>query len=176
MVKGLLGTTTDGKTFDRASFDRLKTVRYGAFGLLMSGGLAAVMYAANEGHHELPGGGAENDETPAQNFQREILEETGYDATDLVKIGVIREVWSTDDAERFSTFFIARTVNEPHQVVLTKKEIQRGITLKWLPFKELSQLIEDETPQTPMGKMKHARDVIALMALSKRKDIPERYF
>lgn len=64
MADELLGTVTDEPTLTRADFDRLMTVHQAAFGLIVKDEKVAVMYAKNEGHHELPGGGAENDETP----------------------------------------------------------------------------------------------------------------
>jgi 8-oxo-dGTP pyrophosphatase MutT (NUDIX family) len=162
-----LGITSDDQNADLRNFEETKILKSGAFGLVLRDGYVALLCAHNEGHYELPGGKAEAGESPLQNFEREMLEEIGFKTIDHFEVGVIIERWTAHHTEAHSTLFIARASGEQRDVVLTEKEVRRGIELQWVSIRKLSDIVRSQQPTTLMGRMKHGRDSVALRTLDK---------
>lgn len=117
-------------------------IRKGARGIIInSDGKIAVFNKANKNEYKLPGGGIDDGENPEVAFKREALEETGCEIEIIKLLGTIEEHKSLDNFKQTSYVFVAKVVNDRHQLNLTQKEKDEGAQLLWVEDIEALKLI-----------------------------------
>ena len=117
-------------------------IRKGARGIIINhDGKIAVFNKVNKNEYKLPGGGINDGETPEEAFKREALEETGCEIEIVKSLGTIEEHKSLENFKQISYIFVAKVLNDNHELNLTKKEKNEGSQILWLPKKEALDLI-----------------------------------
>lgn len=126
--------------------------RFGARGIILNQQeKIAVLHMTNVDAYKLIGGGIEEDETPEEAFEREVLEEAGCKVKIERELGLIREEKSQDNFVQDSYVFVARVTDDTGELHLTEKEISRGAELVWLTPEDALTKIEyclDNSPTT----------------------------
>lgn len=119
-------------------------IRKGARGIIInSDGKIAVFNKANKNEYKLPGGGIDDGENPEVAFKREALEETGCEIEIIKSLGTIEEHKSLDNFKQTSYVFVAKVVNDRHELNLTQKEKDEGAQLLWVEDTEALKLITE---------------------------------
>lgn len=112
-------------------------VRFAARGIVVNEqGLIAVFHKVNKNEYKLPGGGIENNESPEETFAREVMEETGCLIGDIRKLGVIEEDKSQNNFKQISHVYLAKCVDNTHNLHLTNKEEDEGGEVLWMEINE----------------------------------------
>ena len=107
-----------------------------------------LRYPRNCGSLEIPSGHIEADETPEEAAFRELEEETGYSAGQLVSMGCFHPLSrSTQQAH----LFLAKDLKKGMQ----RLEATEQINVKLVPVEEIKKLLTE-------GKITHAPTIIAL--------------
>ena len=94
----LSDSTIKNSALERRSFGR-EAVRVVIFD---KDGQVALLYVGKHGIYKLPGGGIQGDEELLTALNREVSEETGYQLSDIEKLGII-----TEDREKGNMFQIS---------------------------------------------------------------------
>jgi ADP-ribose pyrophosphatase YjhB (NUDIX family) len=133
-------------------------------------GAIALLYVGSRKCHKLPGGGIEGDENSAEALARELLEETGCQATITREVGQIVEYRDEWDQKQTSECFLATQNGEIGQPQFTEQEQSDGFMLIWTANVDLAiTLLESDSPQDYAGKFIRQRD---LMFLSAARELP----
>lgn len=153
---GLVAGTTD-----TSQFRKRQTVRGVVFDLQ---GRVALLYAAQDGYHKLPGGGLKEGEDWRVAFERECLEEIGCKvivrSTDLITVEERRQA---ESLIQISHCCIADVVEAGLSQQLDGHEVTFGLTPpKWLPIEEAIDLVMADRPQAYPCKFIQARDLLIL--------------
>lgn len=145
----------------------IKSIRYAARLILQnSENKIALIYSDKNGHHKLPGGGIEGDESPEIAAAREAKEEVGCNSVIIgEKVGFITEIKSKDGRKQVSTLFLARVDGEIGSRELTQHEIDQGFHEPiWVDIDTAIGLLEKDEPKTYIGSFMRARDLELLKA------------
>lgn len=137
------------------------SVRKAARGILVQNGKIALLFVTKENYHKLPGGGIEGNETNEEAFIREIREETGCEC-EIGKVGdsnsAVLEWRDGFKLFQISYTFFAQVVGEPKATHMTEEEISEDFMLKWVPFSEIDEVINNDNPFDYEGKFIQIRD------------------
>lgn len=119
-------------------------IRLAARGIVIrDDGKIAIQNKSNKNEFKLVGGGIENNENPIIAFKREVLEEAGCEVEIIEQLGITEEYKSLQNLKQISNIFIAKVINDTHQLNLTEKEKNEGAKLLWVEPKEALRLITD---------------------------------
>lgn len=91
-------------------------------------GQIALMHFRTNGFYKLPGGGIDDGETVEQALRREVMEEAGYEITDIRELGIIEEERYFAGMHQTSYCFMARAAKFVG-TSLTEKEAAGGMEL-----------------------------------------------
>ncbi len=92
-------------------------------------------------YYELPGGGLNVDETPAQALMREMEEELGFAVEIISEIGEVSDYYNLIGRHNRNFFFLAKTIKYVGQR-LEPREITRIEKVVWLPFDDAIESYE----------------------------------
>ena len=106
-------------------------------------GKIAVFNKYNKNEYKLPGGGAEDGETPEETFKREVLEETGCVIEIIEQLGITEEYKSKSNFKQISNIFIGKVIEDTKQLNVTQKEKDEGAGLLWETPEKALELITD---------------------------------
>lgn len=139
-------------------------VRKAVRAVLFNGaGEIAFLYMVHSGHHKLPGGGVEKDESVEAALRREIREETGCDiAVRSGGVGVIIEYRDFKEMLQISYCYLADAVGKQSAVEFTEEEKQRGAELEWMRLEDAIATLEKDTPTDYVGQFIRKRDLLFL--------------
>lgn len=100
--------------------------RFGARGLVFDdNGNIAILYKKLKNEYKLIGGGIENNESPEVAFEREVLEETGYQVRIDYELGEIIEEKSQDNFVQLSYVYVAHIIDKVDKPKYTKRVRRR---------------------------------------------------
>ena len=117
-------------------------IRLGARGIIINDeGNIAVFNKTLKNEYKLPGGGIDEGEEPKEAFKREAMEETGCEIEIIDFLGIIEEHKSHDNFKQTSYVFVAKVINDKHNLNLTEKEKDEGARLIWVKDTEALKLI-----------------------------------
>ena len=88
-------------------------------------------------HLETPGGLMDDGETPEQCAQRELLEETGYVADSIVRLGMVYPNPAIQSNRQYYIF-----AKGCRKVAAPKLDLAEDITMKLVPLASIPQMIE----------------------------------
>lgn len=118
--------------------------RYGARGIIFNkDNKIAILNKTKKNEYKLVGGGIEEDEEPAEAFQREVLEEAGCYVEIDECLGTTEELKTLDNFKQTSYVYVAHVIEDTNQTKFTDKEIAEGSQLLWLDLDEAMKLIKD---------------------------------
>ena len=114
-------------------FETFSKTRVGCRGVVIQDGKLLVSREEVSDYWMLPGGGLEENETPAECCVREILEETGYIVEPIKEFLVMNEYY--EEYRYVSHFFVCKVIGQGEQR-LTEVEKARGLVPRWVdvPF------------------------------------------
>lgn len=121
--------------------DRSYSWRPSAYALTINNGTVLCVKAAQHDQWELPGGGVELGETPAQALQREVLEETGYRVEAMAEVPLLFKndfFYAADIDEYFQSLFMvfrAKLISDPQPRQRT--DTREIAAVRWIGFEEL---------------------------------------
>ncbi len=145
--------------------------REGARGIVFKGGLIALIHYKTWDHYVLPGGGIENNESPQEAFEREVLEEIGYTVVSVRPVCLVEERYE-DSAWRHH-FFIADVHQGPFEIQWTDEEKALHPSLIWLSVEEALTLLSEHVGHHPYSENTMQREFLGLMqALSMHLQTP----
>lgn len=120
------------------------TLRQASRGIIIrEDGKIAILHNVNKNEYKLIGGGLEGNEDPKIAFKRETLEEAGCEIKITQELGIIEEYRTLKDLKQVSYIFVAKVINDIHELNLTEKEIKEGSELIWVSPSEALELIKD---------------------------------
>jgi len=123
-------------------------VRFGARGIVLrEDGKMAVFCKEKINEYKLPGGGIEKDETPAEAFKREVLEEVGCEVEILEELGFTEERKGKTNFMQTSYIFVGKVVKDLGHIDVTEKEKAEGAKLIWVYPQEALDLIAGSLTQ-----------------------------
>jgi len=118
--------------------------RCGARGIIVrEDGKIAVFNKSLKNEYKLPGGGIENNESPAEAFKREIFEETGCRVHIIEFLGTIEEIKTHDSFKQLSYVFVGRVIEDTKKLHVTKEEKIEGAKILWEETEQALNLITD---------------------------------
>ncbi|MDO3410467.1 NUDIX domain-containing protein [Saccharibacillus sp. CPCC 101409] len=132
--------------------------------LLDDSGKMALMHAAKDRYHKLPGGGVEEGEDAETALRRELREETGAEIEIESAIGRTAEYIANYGLKQFSYAYSARLVGRPGETSFTDEEEAGGFGVSWIEPREALELMESERPQSYSGHFIRRRDLSILRA------------
>ena len=89
-------------------------------------------------YYELPGGGAENEETPFEALQREIDEEMGYSIKEICYLGEVLDAYNLSKRYNHHSFFLARISGETRKHFVSAGDF----LIKETPFFDRHEALE----------------------------------
>ncbi|TCZ79252.1 NUDIX domain-containing protein [Paenibacillus albiflavus] len=127
-------------------------------------GEIALMYAAEEDYHKLPGGGIEANEHVTDALVREMTEEVGADVEILDGLGIVIEYRNKRKFMQISYCYMCKVRGCLENPTFTEDELKAGFELQWLTLTEAIARIEQEFPVHYATEFMHRRDLALLGA------------
>ena len=127
-------------------------------------GLIGVNYIAKFDLHNLPGGGVEPGEAPEDTVRREVREETGCTCGKITPLGIVYENRGSQNFVQQSWYYAVEAEEDDLPLMLTEKEKNNGICIKWVTMDEAVRLIKTQDVTMDSRKFVRARDLAALEA------------
>lgn len=138
-------------------------VRKAARAVVFRGSEIALLYMSHNGHHKLPGGGVNKDESLEAALRREIKEETGYEIFIRPEsVGIVIEYRDSKRLLQISYCYLADAIGEQSSTVFTEEEIERGAELEWMRLDDAIAALEKDTPTDYAGQFICKRDLLFL--------------
>lgn len=127
-------------------------------------GLIGVSYIVKFDLHNLPGGGVEPGEAPEDTVRREVREETGCTCGKITPLGIVYENRGSQNFVQQSWYYAVEAEEDDLPLMLTEKEKNNGICIKWVTMDEAVRLIKTQDVTMDSRKFVRARDLAALEA------------
>lgn len=133
-------------------------IRRASRGILVNRGKIALLNVTKFNYHKLPGGGLEPNESIAEAFKREALEETGCQCEILDQSGVIIEWRDQFKLLQISYVLLAKVKGKIGQNRLEQGEIDEGFKLEWVPLDKIDKVLNEDNPTNYEGRFIKIRD------------------
>ena len=114
-------------------FDTFTKTREGSRAIIVQDGMILLSHETISGWYLVPGGGLENDETPADCCVREVEEETGVIVRPLHQFLTLYEYY--EEYRYISYYFVCERIGHG-QLHLTEAEARRGLEPQWIALHE----------------------------------------
>lgn len=132
------------------------------------GGRIALMYAGQRKYYKLPGGGVDEGEDLTTALARELLEETGSEATVTKELGEVLEWRDFGKMKQISYAFKVSLVGEPGEPDFTQSEIDEGFRVRWIDsIDEAIRLVEANTTHEDIEVVFMSRRDAAILRAAK---------
>jgi len=95
-------------------------------------GKIALIYAKRRNYYKLPGGGIEEGEDIHEALRREIMEETGCNATIGNELGTVEEWRDFQKMHQISHCFTAQILGDKGTPTFTESEAREGFEVVWV--------------------------------------------
>ncbi|MCX6753514.1 MAG: NUDIX domain-containing protein [Candidatus Nomurabacteria bacterium] len=118
-----------------------------------SEGKIALLHVNKENYYKLPGGGLEDGEDKMLALNRECLEEIGCKIEVLGEVGTTIENRKMFGLKQISYCFLAKVVGEKGKTDFTKKEIEKGFEVLWLPYNEALKVLKESMATSKEGML-----------------------
>lgn len=149
---------------DSAGFQERRAVR----AVVTNGlGQVALLWIENYNHHELPGGGVEEEDGSdlRRTLDREMREELGSEVEVTGKVGTIIEYEGRIKKLRISDCYLAEQIGEVVEPSFTQKEIADGQEVRWAEnIDEAIAIIKADQPNDYVGQFIQVRELAFLRA------------
>lgn len=132
-----------------------------------SEGTIALLHVTKENYYKLPGGGLEDGEDKTLALNRECLEEIGCKIEVLGEVGTTIEYRKMFELKQTSYCYMAKVVGEKGKTDFTKKEIEKGFEVIWLPYNEAMKALKESIATSKEGRLYIVPRDIALLEESK---------
>jgi len=131
-----------------------------------------LLFVSRHNYHKLPGGGIEPEEDKEQALIREVLEEVGSSIEVSGEVGKVIEYRTECDLKQISYCYFGRIISKG-DTDFSKRELNQGFTLIWVPIDEAINKIESDKPDNYEGTFIQKRD---LVLLKKAKELTSPYY
>jgi len=160
----LLEINSDNVTVaESLSFDVRETVRAV---ILDNDGKLALINVADEKFHKLPGGGIDEIETRENALRRECNEEAGVNIDNIIELGQIIEIKSSEKKVQISYCYIAIVSGKKNSPQFSDSERKRNFEVVWIGIKDAIRVIEQEHYHHENGRYIMERELRILKSAS----------
>ncbi|MFA6386529.1 MAG: NUDIX domain-containing protein [Candidatus Paceibacterota bacterium] len=121
--------------------------------VLDSEGKIALLHVTKENYYKLPGGGLEEGEDKMLALNRECLKEIGCKIEVLGEVGTTIENRKMFGLKQISYCFLVKVVGEKGKTDFTKKEIEKGFEVVWLPYNEALKVLKESMATSKEGML-----------------------
>lgn len=93
-------------------------------------------------YYELPGGGLQEKEEPLEGAIREIHEEVGVIAEEIVKLGIVEDYYNSIHRKNINHYYLLKVVKKAHRH-LEAYEKKMICNVEWVPIEEAIHKFEN---------------------------------
>lgn len=158
----LIGTITDEDIFGKRTRAKILQERSASRAIMLKGEDIALLWLSKHSYHKLPGGGIEKGEDSRKALNRELLEETGWEAKVRGELGITIEIRARYGLRQVSYTYLADAIRKVSVPRFTPKEMSKGFELRWINIYDAYKIMQNETPKDYEGKFIHFRDFLLL--------------
>lgn len=134
-------------------------------------GKIGLVYVEKYDLYAMPGGGVEDGESPLDTVRREVREEAGCTCGEIAPLGVVYENRGSQNFVQQSWYYAVDAEEDNLSLTLTDKEKENGSQIRWFTLEEAIRLIDTQDVTLDARKFVRARDLAALEAYRKFREI-----
>ena len=120
----------------------------------------ALVHVSCGDYYKIPGGGVDSGEDKILALKRECLEEAGVEITNIQELGFIKEINGIVNLMQNSFCYVVNIFGDKKIPEFTKKEIEKGFSLKWIPSSEAIKIMTETETIGNFEKHMKKRDIL----------------